>query len=627
MDKNSIIGIVLIGAILLVFTIMNRPSEEEKAERARQDSIALVKAQERQEQMALEAKDEKVVESKEYVGDVDTSKHFDNLYGAFAAGGYGQDEFYTLENNLVKVKFLNKGGKVYSVELKEHKNHEGDPLLLFDGSENIFGFNFFAQNRQIATSDLFFVTSETEKSVVLNEGDNPHSISWKLSAGEGRYIEYVYTLAPESYALDFKVNLKGLNGIVPANANMLDLKWFQQIPQTEKGTKFENQYTTIAFKHASGDVDELSSRGKDKDENISTRVKWVGFKKQFFTTFLTAEEDFSNAYVKYHQVEDIPGVIKTFDAEIGIPVRDFSSESVNLKFHFIPNSYPTLKALEQDYEKVIPLGGKMMSWFNKLVVIKLFNWLDNYIVSYGLIILIMTLFIKLIIFPLTYKSYMSTAKMKVLKPEIDEIGKKFPKQEDSMKKQQATMGLYKKAGINPLGGCLPLLIQFPILIAMFRFFPAAIELRQKSFLWATDLSSYDAIVSWSTHIPLVSDYYGNHISLFTVLMAVALIVSTRINSAAQTEASAQMPGMKFMMNWMMPIMMIFWFNSYAAGLSYYYFLSNVITIGQTYAIRKFVNEDEIRAKLKANTKKTVKKSKWQAKLENIAKQQQQAKKK
>lgn len=624
MDKNSIVGLVIIGAILLIFTYINKPSEEEKAtQKAYYDSIALVNEQ---NAIAAAATNQASFTTEQNNLNSNTTSanpnvNYEDLYGAFGSGGQGEDRFISLENDKIKVVFSNKGGKVYSVELKEYTDNDEKPLILFDGDENIFGFNFFSQNRQIATNDLYFVPSTNDESIVINEGSNPYSITWRLNAGENSYLEYEYSLAPSSYELGFKINLVNLGTVMGANTNMLDLNWFQYVPQTEKGIENENNYTTICYSYLDGEYGELAARGKDdKSDNITTSLKWVAFKKQFFASIILAEGDFANALVQYDKVENKPGIIKSFNAELGIPVSNINDESLSFKFYFGPNSSQILKKYHKGYEDILPLGKSIIGWINKYLIINVFNWLGRSIANMGLIILLLTIFVKVLILPLTYKSYMSTAKMKVLKPEIDEIGKKFPKKEDSMKKQQATMALYKKVGISPLGGCLPMVIQFPILIAMFRFFPAAIELRHKSFLWADDLSTYDSILNLPFEIPM----YGDHISLFTLLMAAALIVSTKLNSAAQTEATAQMPGMKFMMNWMMPAMMLLWFNNYAAGLSYYYFLSNLITIGQTYGIRKFVDEDKIHSQLHENAKKTKKKSNWQTKLEDIAKKQQQA---
>ncbi|HBI81859.1 MAG TPA: membrane protein insertase YidC, partial [Bacteroidales bacterium] len=346
------------------------------------------------------------------------------------------------------------------------------------------------------------------------------------------------------------------------------------------------------------------------------------FKHQFFSSVIVADDYFVNADLKSVNIDDGEHV-KQFTARLALPYQNKESESIGLKFYFGPNRYKTLKSYSLGFENVVPLGRNIIRWINKFVVIPVFNFLSRFLTNYGVIILLLTIIIKLFLFPLTYRSYLSSAKMRVLKPQVDEINAKYPKKEDAVKKQQAVMALYKKVGVNPMGGCIPVLIQFPILIAMFRFFPASFELRQQSFLWADDLSSYDSILQLPFNLP----WFGDHISLFTLLMAVSTYLTSKLNTDQMGDTNAQMPGMKFMMTWMMPIMLLFWFNNYSAGLSYYYLLSNVITLGQTFIFRRFVDDKALLAKLHENTKKPVTKSKWQQRLEEMAKQQEQLKKK
>jgi len=350
-------------------------------------------------------------------------------------------------------------------------------------------------------------------------------------------------------------------------------------------------------------------------------VKWIAFKDQFFSSVLIAQESMSSAYVESNVIEDETSpFLRINQAEAAVPFNFTEDDEAAMNFFFGPNHFYTLRSYEDlDLHQLLPLGWGIFGWINRYAVIPVFNFLEGFIGSYGIIILLLTILIKLVLFPLTYKSYMSTAKMRVLKPQIDEINERIPK-DKAMERQQATMALYRKVGVNPMGGCLPMLLQMPILIALFRFFPASIELRQESFLWATDLSTYDSILDLPFNIP----FYGAHVSLFTLLMAATNIIYTRINQE-MTQSSAQMPGMKGMM-YMMPVMFLFFFNSYAAGLSYYYFISTLITIGQTLLIRQFVDEKAILAKLKANQKKPAKKSKFQARLEQMSKQQQQLQK-
>ncbi len=623
MDKNSIIGIVLIAAILIVYSVINQPSKDE-IERAkhRRDSLELVRQQNVAEQQKAEKAEKAINQTakiEEQVEDTPKKEQLVKKYGSFASAAEGEKEFAVVENDLMKIKFSNEGGRIYSVELKDYKTYTQEPLILFDGDSTVFGLNFFSQNKSIITDELFF-NLENEKKHYVVENDQ-QSMTYRLYASEDQYIEYVYTVYPGTYKMDFDINFVGINEVIASNLSVIDLKWSMYSPQQEKGADNENMYTTIGYKYYQDDVNTLTSRGKDENsEELNTRVKWISFQQQFFSSILVAEDFFTNAVVEFNDLPNSSKYLKHFRSTIGIPF-DYEREStVPFQFYFGPNHYTTLKKQDLGFEHIIPLGWGIFGWVNRFVVIPVFNFLDNFIASYGLIILILTILIKVVLFPLTYKSYLSTAKMRVLKPDIDQVNKKFPKKEDAMKKQQATMALYKKAGVNPMGGCIPMLIQFPILIALFRFFPSSIELRQEAFLWADDLSSYDAIISWSADIPIISQFYGNHVSLFTLLMALALFFSTKINSGQMGDSNQQMPGMKFMMNYMMPVMLLFFFNGYSAGLSYYYFLSNVITMGQTLIIRRFVDDETLLRKLHENKKKPVKKSKWQQRLEEAAKQ-------
>jgi YidC/Oxa1 family membrane protein insertase len=373
-----------------------------------------------------------------------------------------------------------------------------------------------------------------------------------------------------------------------------------------------------------GEVDYLSET-KDSKERLSTPVKWISFKQQFFSATLIASEKFESADIENigYAEDNSDRLVKTMKSAVILPFSFEGDQSYNLHWYFGPNKYKVLRQYDLNLERQIPLGWGffLMQWINRGPVLWVFNWLESFNISYGIIILILTIILKIVLFPIAYKTYISSAKMRILKPEIEEIGTKFPKKEDAMKKQQATMALYKKAGVNPMAGCVPMLLQFPILIALFRFFPASFELRQQSFLWATDLSSYDSIYSWTTHIPLLSTFYGNHISLFTILMTISTIIYTKINNDMMG-STQQMPGMKTMM-YLMPIMFLGFFNNYSAGLSYYYLLANLFTFAQIFIIRRFVNEDKLHARIQENKLKPVKKSSFQKRLEDMTKQQQQ----
>jgi len=626
MDRNSIIGLIIIVLILIIYGIVNKPSKEEIQEqqriqdslrRARQEQVEQQKEREeaREEASAgtqTEEREEQTATTQSTGTDTDSLDK--NRFGSFASAASGDKKMIVLENDRVKVKISTRGGRPYSVELKEYTTYRNDPLVLFGSEEDVFGFNFYADNRAISTNEMYFVPTVDRDSLFARRSEQV--VTLRLNAGNNRYIEYEYRLAPESYKMDFNIRFVGMNEVIPHNYSVLDFKWNAKTYHLEKGRKNESDYTTIGYKYYQDEVDDLRARGKDDaSESINTKVKWVAFKQQFFSSILVADSYFTNSEVEYKKIEDSEQYLKKLSAEIGMPYESDYEYEIPLSFYFTPNHYRTLKDFDQGFEELVPLGWTLFGWVNQFIVIPIFNWLDNSIANYGIIILLLTLIIKLALFPLTYRSYMSQAKMRVLKPEIDEISKKYPKKEDSMKKQRATMDLYKKAGANPMGGCLPLLLQFPFLLAMVRFFPTSFELRQESFLWAEDLSTYDSIAQ-IPEIPL----YGDHISLFTLLMAVTLFFSTRINSSQMNTSNAQMPGMKFFTTYFMPIMLLFIFNSFPAALSYYFFLSNGITLAQTLIIRNFVDDEKIHKKIRENKKKPAKKSKWQKKLEEAAKQ-------
>lgn len=631
MDKKSIIGIILIFLILVVFSVINQPSKEEiEVAKHRRDSIAKVEAEKVAEQQQVADIVPQDLSSDSISSDNLIQSKIDEL-GVFGVNAIGEEEFYTLENNLVKITFSNKGGRIYSVQLKEYQTHDSLPLVLFDGPETRFGLNFFAQNRSIQTNQLYFTPVSNIKSKVVtgpavkkgSEGkirfneDNPggtESMAFRLEVEPGKFLEYAYTLPYNSYMVDFKVNMQGVNQYIANNQSYINFTWSYDVPRQERISSFgEDRYTNITFKFFEADFESLS-QNKSDEENLSTRVKWIGFKQLFFNSTIIANEFFPNAQVRSTMLKDNPKYLASFYADIAFPYEGIQKESVGLQFYFGPNHYQTLKQYGIDLERQIYLGYAIVRPVNQYLIIPIFNFLRNYIGNFGIIILLLTIFIKLILFPFTYKSYMSQAKMRALKPEIDEINQKIGMGADkAMERQQATMALYKKVGVNPMGGCLPMLLQFPILIAMFFFFPTSIELRQESFLWAHDLSTYDSILDLPFKIP----FYGDHVSLFCLLMTITTIISTSLNQ--QAASSQAMPGMKTMM-YMMPVMFLFILNSYSSGLSYYYFLANLITIGQTYVIRAFVDEDKIRMQLQVNKKKPVKKSNFQKRLEDMAKQ-------
>mgnify|MGYP003672391032 FL=1 len=598
---------------------MNMPTEEERAEAMRiQDSIAVV---EEQKARLNEAAIEEAVEGSTTIQEVDTPKtlakdsaalaKYKSTFGEFGDASMGEDGTVIIENDLLAITVNKKGGHPLSVQLKKYRTHDSLPLLLFDGEKNRFSLDFFAKNNRVSTQELYFQPSSEGFTV---SGENSKSLTMRLPAGPEQYIEYVYTITGDSYLVDFDINFVGMQNVIERNATTLDLHWRNDLPHQEKSLQNERDNSTIYYRFSDDEVDYISERSDDKEE-IKTDLQWVSFRQQFFSSVLINKNGWEGqSDLETTRDEESTTIVKTFDAKLTVPYGHREVENVALQFYYGPNQYNSLKDLELGLEELVPLGWGIFGWVNRFAVIPMFNLLKDTGLGYGIIILILTLVIKMVLMPFTYKAYMSTAKMRVLKPEIEQINEKFEGKDDPMAKQQATMALYSKAGVNPLGGCLPMLFQMPILIALFRFFPASIELRQQSFLWADDLSSYDSIYNLPFDIP----FYGDHVSLFTLLMTVSTIIYTRSNMSMQA-GNPQMEQMKWMM-YLMPVMMLGWFNNYASGLSYYYFLANMVTFGQNFAFRKLVDDDAIHAKLQENKKKPKKQSGFQKRLEDMAKQ-------
>ena len=607
MDRNTITGLVVIALILIGYSYFMSPSKEELKAMHVRDSIARVEAQ---RAAALE---------KERQADFAAQQQNTETQQAGTEAIFKQDslpvEQYTLENNKIKLHINTKGGCIDYVDLKGYRTHDSLPLILWKDHKSSMGLNFYARNKQINTADLIFVPNTNQKE--LNAEGAEQVLTMRAYVDENKYLEFEYKLAPDSYMVDFNINTYNLNDVIASNTNFLTLYWGVDMPQLEKSRDFESRYTGVYYNFSNNDVEHLSLTGDEKVD-LPTSVKWVAYKQQFFSSVLIANESFPNVLVSTAN-NTTPGFLKTADAEISLPYSGKAIEKYDMRFYFGPNSYPTLREYGKDIElpKLVDLGWKWIAWFNRYVVIPIFNFLEtNVTLNYGLIIFLLTLIIKLVLFPLTYKSYMSQAKMRVLKPQIDEINKKIPA-DKAMERQQAVMKLYKKAGVNPMGGCLPMLLQMPILIALFYFFPGAIELRQKSFLWATDLASYDSIAT----LPFTIPFYGNHVSLFCLLMTITNILYMWYNSKNHPQ-NDQMKGMQVMM-YIMPIMFLFIFNSYSSGLSYYYFIATLITIVQTWAIRKFVNDEKLLKQIELAKTKPVKKSKFQQKLEEMQRMQEQ----
>lgn len=636
MNKNNIFGILIIGTIFIVWSFWLNPSKQELAEQKRtSDSIAQVDYQNklkrdsiafaRTVQVNTQAQTQTIIPES-----IENSLAIDrDQYGAFANSRKGEVEVISVETDLLKLEFTNKGGRILSAELKDYKTFDGEPLILFNSDSTIFGLSFFMNNRLLNTQDFYYqavwLKGGNGTDVKLS-GDETAQLALRLYAdadnenfNQDKYIEFLYTIKGDNYMLDYTINFHNVNDIVMSNSGFLNLEWKADVRKQEKSVDKWNG-PTIYYKYANDDVDYLSET-KDDNEQLKERVKWISFKQHFFSSTLIAKDYFANADVDIRIDEEAqlrnPRYLKTMHAIVGVPYSFNPNQSVPMSFYFGPNKYNILKKYDLDLQRQIPLGWSffLLQWINTGAVIPVFNFLEGFGWNYGIIILVLTLLLKLVLFPIAYKTYKSTAKMKVLKPEIDEIGKKYPKKEDSMKKQQATMALYKRAGVNPMAGCVPMLLQMPILFALFRFFPSSIELRQQPFLWATDLSSYDSI--WNFPGGFEIPFYGDHVSLFTLLMTVSTILYTRMNNQMMA-SSSQMPGMKTMM-YMMPIMFLGIFNNYAAGLSYYYFLANIITFGQMYFIRRSIDEKKILKQIELHKKKPVKKSNFQKKLEDAAK--------
>ena len=615
MKKNSVIGFALIGLILLLFSWYNtKQFEEQQKERLKQDSIAAVAA------LSNIPQDTNSVKDIIPVMDSSISTEEIPLYQSEMLNLASQTdvEYYTLENDKIKITLTSKGAQPYEVLIKKYYTYDSTALYLMPKSTSKLDIELNA-SQWINTAELNF------KKVALTDS----SLTLRLYFADQSYIESTYSLAQGSYMVDYNLAFVGMENILDRSTNYFILNWVMDLPRLEKGYTNEKNYSTIAYKFTgSDDVKTLGLRKDSNKESFSASINWVGFQQQFFSAIMVAPNNFisGNLALAFYKEEDPNHKLMNCSSEMHVELDTKSSNfSVPLKFYYGPNHYPTLKSYDQGFEKIIPLGGWLIGSINRYFIIPCFNWLSKYFASYGLIILILTLLIKLIISPLTFKSYASSAKMKVMKPEIDKINAKYPRKEDAMKKQQATMALYKKTGISMFGGCLPMLLQFPILFAMFRFFPASFELRQQSFLWATDLSAYDSILTLPFKIPM----YGDHISLFALLMGVSMFFYSKM-TMGQTPDNQQMAGMKFMQVWFMPIFMIVLCNNFSAGLSYYYMLSNVLTIIQNWVIRKwFVDEKKLYEKLKAkaDSKDPVQKSKFQQRLDSAYKAQQEQLKK
>ena len=619
MDKNTWIGFLLIAAIIVGFNIINRPSEEEIAERQRiQDSIAVAQKMEAEAQAVSQQIAQQIDAEVPEETIEDLNQRIEAVYGPFALSAKGEQQNIILENNKIRLHLSTLGGYVKRAELKEYKAY-GDtinPLSLFRGDESQLSFTLITNNnRVISTQNLYFEP-------IIN---NPQNVTLRLKTNiEDAWLDFIYTLHEDDYMVGFEIKPQNMQYVLAQNVNMLDLQWNQLIPQQERGRTFEERYSQLQYMLVGGEMEKLSEQKHDQVQE-SARIKWIGYKDQYFSTVLIANSDFQSSTLESTPQDAFTKYIKEYKTTTSVAFDITGKQTTGFTYYFGPNHYNTLKSYDENLssgeklnlKELVPLGWKIVAWINKILVIPMFDIFSSWGLHIGIVILLMTLVIKLIILPFVFASFKSSAKMRVLKPQIDEINAKYPP-EKMQERQQATMALYQKAGVSPMSGCLPMLFQFPVLMAMFWFLPTAIELRGKSLFWAEDLSTYDAVFTWDFNIP----FLGDHLSLFCLLMTVVNIVYTYITM--QTQGGGQeMKFMKWMM-YLMPLMFLFVFNDYAAGLSYYYLVSLMFTILQTMIFRWSIDDKKILAQLEANAKKkgNQPKSGFMQRLEQMQREQQ-----
>lgn len=607
MDKNTITGLVLIGIILIGFSYLSRPSEEQlAAQKKYYDSIAAVQQQEAD----LKAKQQAALAYKQTESLSDSTALFFNAL-------QGNDEQIVLKNNLVNVTVASKGGRVVSASLNEYKSQDREtPVTLFDAQDSYQNFNFYNRDQIIQTQNYFFTPTAVSDS----------SVTMRLYADASSYIDFIYTLPADSYLLDFQIKATNMSDKLAA-ADYVDIAWGVRARQQEKGFTYENRLSELTYKIVDEGTDYLSA-SKDESKELEEKADWIAFKNQFFSSVLISDSDFAKVKLNSKLEKQGSGYIKDYQAEMNTYFDPTGKQATNLHFYLGPNHYKTLKALDKDRDEkweldnLVYLGWPLIRWINQFIIINIFDWLTSLGFNMGIVLLILTLVVKIAIYPTTWKTYMSSAKMRVLRPKIEVINQKYPKQEDAMKKQQEIMMLYNQYGVSPMGGCLPMLLQFPIIISLFMFVPSAIELRQQSFLWADDLSTYDAFI----HFPFSIPFLGDHLSLFCVLMTVTTLLNTKFTMQQQDTGmqQPQMAAMKWMM-YLMPIMFLFILNEYPAGLNYYYFLSTLISVGTTILLRKTTNEEKLLAILEARKKdpSQIKQSSFAARMEAMQKQQEE----
>ena len=611
MDKNSVIGFVLIAAIFLGFTVFENKRAAKYAEvKAQQDSIALA-------QMPFDSSSVvSLGESSEgaSVANNETAPVYKDSCLQAASDVNSVPEMVVLENSKIRIQLTTKGAQPYSVKVKDYYNYDSTELYLFRPGQSEYSLRVYA-GEYIKTSNFNFTVASASDSVVV----------MRLPFRNGGYIEQKYTLSEDSYLLKNSLSFVNMDEIIPRNVSAFDLDFSMTVPRMEKGYKNEVQYSKADYSFEGDKKPEELGRGRSATKRIDSKLSWFAFQQQFFSTIFRAPDQFASGElaINFKSEDDPEHNLMDCSAKMRAELPAGKNVTVPFEFYFGPNHYQTLKSFDHKYEKIIPLGGWLVGWFTKFFIIPMFDFFHRFIGNFGLIILLMTLVIKIVVFPLTYKSFSSSAKIAALKPEIDKLNEKYPhtdNQQEQLKKQQAIMNLYKRAGASPMGGCLPTLLTFPILWAMFRFFPASIELRQQSFLWCHDLSAYDSIVDFGVRIPLL----GDHLSLFALLMAATMWIYSKLTMSSQPNAGdPSAASMRFMSLWMMPIMMFFICNSLSAALSYYYLLSQLISIAQTWIIRKSIKPESVLEKVRASEGKPMAKSKWQIRLEEAQRLQEQ----
>ena len=635
MDKKTIIGVVLMSAIFIVymvFTSRQQTQYQEYLKQVQAEEQLLESEQEAQAEQNNEAEADPV--SAEDAAAAAHQRQVDMFGEGLVAAKARHAEQLTMQNDYLTVEFTTQGAMMQKVTLAEYtkfapKGERNQKIVLFDPESAYFDMEFYLKrnlkNVKVNTSEYVF----TSKGITRGEGKQ--TLTMALEVSEGAYVEYEYVLYDEKnpardYMLDFNVKFVGLSPIM-AQQSTVGLAWSNRTYQNERSFKAENMYTTLSYRlPEEDDVEDLGMSEGEASEQLQSEVNWVAFRQQFFSQAFIAADNFAYGDMKFNTMESGSGYMKEYSARMGMNYTP-QTEGYRFSIYCGPNKYAVLSNVVGPngddilMERLIPLGGWLVGWFNRWIVIPVFDFLRQYIASFGIIILILTILVKLLIFPLTYKSYLSTAKMRVIKPEMDALNAKYPRQEDAMKKQQEMMALYKKAGISPMGGCLPMLIQLPLLWALFRFFPVSIELREQPFLWADDLSSYDSVLNLPFSIP----FYGDHVSLFCLLMCVTMIGFSYFNYQQTSSSAPQMAGMKFMMVYMMPAMMLFWFNDYSSGLCYYYLVSQVLTMVIMMGMRRFVDDDKIRYIMEQNKakQKNKKKSKFQLRYEELMRPQEE----